>query len=126
MGGECGWVGYACDCEWMGGCVGVERIRLDAEPQTSVLVLCLCGYVFVCVIRYDKLKVTLASNEAAKALDANEQKLKHYEQSIFAMKECTFSLLLLPLAVITVNTVVVGCCCRRHCCCCCCCHWDCG
>ena len=39
--------------------------------------------------RYEKLKALLGSNEAAKALETNEQKLKHYEQSIFAMRECT-------------------------------------
>ncbi len=43
------------------------------------------------MVRYEKLKAALGSNEAAKALEANEQKLKHYEQSIFAMKECTWA-----------------------------------
>jgi hypothetical protein len=38
--------------------------------------------------RHDRLKSQLASHEAAKALEANEQKLKNYEQSIFAMREC--------------------------------------
>jgi hypothetical protein len=39
--------------------------------------------------RYERLKSAIAGSDAAKGLETSEQKLKHYEQSIFAMRECT-------------------------------------
>jgi hypothetical protein len=38
--------------------------------------------------RYERLKGQVANNETAKALDSHEQKIRHYEQSIFTMREC--------------------------------------
>jgi len=37
--------------------------------------------------RYERLKSAIAGSDAAKGLETSEQKLKHYEQSIFAMRE---------------------------------------
>lgn len=40
--------------------------------------------------RYERLKAHVSSSETAKALEAHEQKIRHYEQSIFSMRECMF------------------------------------
>lgn len=70
----------------------------------EVILACLILRALLSVARYERLKGQVTSSETAKALEAHEQKIRHYEQSIFAMRECTFHMSLCFVGICRVMT----------------------